>query len=1253
METKDKIKYKFNSLTPEILDENKEIYTEALDYAFENKNIKNIAITGIYGAGKSSIWKTYTNKKKLENIITISLGKYENNNDSDENNNKSDKTTNRIERQMINQIASQVDSKKIPLSRYKFKKDKNNKSIVIQVSLTTFFVISIILWTNKSYFPDIYQVLYKILLKNIPFLIKFKTYTPIPFYITCFLSFIIPIVYFLYNFYKKYEFNISKVSLKGAEASFENNKENDETVLDRDIKELVYILRNSDSNVIVFEDLDRYDDISIFTKLRELNSLLNSQISIENPNRIVRFVYMVKDGLFESTNRVKFFDFIVPIIPVIDSSNSENKLISLLSGLENKPDERIISKISLYIDDMRLLKNIVNEYTVYSNVVAIKELKLDCNKLFALIVLKNIFSNEFDLLQKDRGYIHSLFERKKHIIEDTKNKLNEELNEINKKIEFLKNIVSTNKFDYMASLIPTYIKVNDYIDYKNWGELLKEWSENPQEEKNFYIKSNIERITYENFIKRYIYIDDNMKKNLQSFENDKSIELENLKILSKNLKFDINKTHLKNLNELLFEMNDTERIEFFEYENNEITKNHYFPLIRFLLIEGLIDETYWHYKSCFYANTLTPNDMIYIKNILEKKEQDIFLEVQNVNKIIDRLNFEDFSSQYILNARILKECLNNENYKKYVLAITTAVDSYENMFSDLIEILNSYDSTSIRKYISLIFNNYSNLIFDLLKESKEKYKNLFDNILLSLYIQDNVSYDKLSKYNNIINSNEHILDFIEYENIEGKDLDNFYLNLAATKVEFENLSKSEPKEEIIKEVESIKAFKLNINNINYLVKKLLNIEPEQSNLISTIYKNKDILSSTVDYINDNFKEFIHMYIDYSADDVFSNDESEVLMILNSDLDKEYKLKYLDRSETTIINLDSIDNLDDNKEIITSLMNKNKLLFNLENINKLYNVFKTYSNKDFIDYINKNVSDKNIDYVLKGSNNLCDCLINNPLTSDELFDRIIKFVDNKIKIVNEDLSNERVTKLLNLHLIDLSDENINLIMTNHPNLIVLFIKQNDNTDIIDRILYDSSLSEKLNSELVYVLIENDISEENIIKIIDNLNINIYLRKVPFEKKSIIEFILDNRFSISEEFKIDIDYIINNFIEFPFKDKFIEKLINCRYFSLIEEISLYNLNQYFISYILTSKIHPDYIKIFIIKNKIRNLKNQNGNETEIIQYIKMVDVISNLSEIWEGKYPTLNNDYKKEIAKELEIYGFAKVRKGGKLMLKKNR
>ena len=75
----EKAKNKFNALTPEVLKENKQIYTEALDYAFGNSDIKNIAITGIYGAGKSTVWNTYVRQKGLNNVITVSLGKYKNN----------------------------------------------------------------------------------------------------------------------------------------------------------------------------------------------------------------------------------------------------------------------------------------------------------------------------------------------------------------------------------------------------------------------------------------------------------------------------------------------------------------------------------------------------------------------------------------------------------------------------------------------------------------------------------------------------------------------------------------------------------------------------------------------------------------------------------------------------------------------------------------------------------------------------------------------------------------------------------------------------------------------------------------------------------------------------------------------------------------------------------------------------------------------------------------------------------------------
>ena len=67
---------------------------------------------------------------------------------------------------------------------------------------------------------------------------------------------------------------------------------------------------------------------------------------------------MLKDGLFFSKNRTKFFDFIIPIVPVVDSKTSESELKNLLLDVSKAPDNKVLSNISLYVDDMRLLKNI-------------------------------------------------------------------------------------------------------------------------------------------------------------------------------------------------------------------------------------------------------------------------------------------------------------------------------------------------------------------------------------------------------------------------------------------------------------------------------------------------------------------------------------------------------------------------------------------------------------------------------------------------------------------------------------------------------------------------------------------------------------------------------------------------------------------------------------------------------------------------------------------------------------------------------
>ena len=137
-------KHKFNSLTPEVLPENKAVYTEALDFAFSNNDIKNIAITGIYGAGKSSVWKTYEEKEKLKNVVTVSLGKYEDNLADEVTGDyppkeHDDETENRLEKQLINQLLSQIPANQIPLSKYRFKQNKSKCKLFVQVFMTIIF----------------------------------------------------------------------------------------------------------------------------------------------------------------------------------------------------------------------------------------------------------------------------------------------------------------------------------------------------------------------------------------------------------------------------------------------------------------------------------------------------------------------------------------------------------------------------------------------------------------------------------------------------------------------------------------------------------------------------------------------------------------------------------------------------------------------------------------------------------------------------------------------------------------------------------------------------------------------------------------------------------------------------------------------------------------------------------------------------------------------------------------------------------
>ena len=71
--------YKFQKLTPKS-DMDLGIYEQAINHVFEDSDIRSVAISGSYGAGKSSVIETY--KEKQTNVpkkkfLHISLAHFE------------------------------------------------------------------------------------------------------------------------------------------------------------------------------------------------------------------------------------------------------------------------------------------------------------------------------------------------------------------------------------------------------------------------------------------------------------------------------------------------------------------------------------------------------------------------------------------------------------------------------------------------------------------------------------------------------------------------------------------------------------------------------------------------------------------------------------------------------------------------------------------------------------------------------------------------------------------------------------------------------------------------------------------------------------------------------------------------------------------------------------------------------------------------------------------------------------------------
>ncbi|TFD65586.1 hypothetical protein [Cryobacterium sp. Hb1] len=449
------------SLAPEYVSENHQSYVARLNAAVKDPRNKNIALTGRYGAGKSSIldrflqeqeqkpkkrWRKWptADQEPSRRALRISINTLGPDDGED--------LTNRIQKELVKQLVYRAEPGKLRTSRFARKPELKLWRAAIDAFAVTAVIVGLLWLFGVRPDPS-----------------SFGTDTE------WFTMLVFTLLVFVSCWVLRWVLGrrtVSQFSTGGASIAFE---EKTDSYFDKYLDELVAFFEATEPDLVIFEDLDRFSDPQIFDSLRELNTLVNASSHWQGrADRPVRFIYAIKDSLFEKlgnersekdaagkeggdgngvepgnhldasgaftappripkndaaaiaverANRTKFFEIVIPVVPFLSHSNARDLFGDVLEGL-NLPAGTVISRglidiVARHTTDMRLMINIGNEFVVYAERllwIPRPAPGMTADDLFALVVYKNFHLADFEALPHRGSTLDDLEQARRELI---------------------------------------------------------------------------------------------------------------------------------------------------------------------------------------------------------------------------------------------------------------------------------------------------------------------------------------------------------------------------------------------------------------------------------------------------------------------------------------------------------------------------------------------------------------------------------------------------------------------------------------------------------------------------------------------------------------------------------------------------------------------------------------------------------------------------------------------------------------------
>lgn len=861
---------------------------DILNRQIKNPQSKNIAIVAPYGAGKSSVIQTYLdkyrrsafnkiiNRKKYKKCEKISLSSFNDVNYED----------NEIERSILQQLLYTRTQNQLPNSKIR-RTNQTNSVLTILKSLivTLFFFCSAYLLLDLANV----QVFSK---TGIDILIKLKNINlciPVNFRMA---SIILSLIsFFLITMYVIHRCKIIKVKYKDIEIETKKNDHENKgednnslkgSLINEFLDEVLYYFECTKTNLIIFEDIDRIPNSKkIFVKLRELNTLVNNSHTV---SKKVTFLYAIKDNIFENAEqRAKFFEYILPVVPVVTPVTIVEKIRSYNDKFSEaepnlKLDLKFIKGISQYMPDMRIIKNVFDDYAFMwsklctkNNNVTIRS-GFDNKVLFSLTMYKALFPNDYSLLLENKGFIPLIF-NKDNLIKDEVKIINDNIESINKEIEEIKNQkVDLEDLKLMLrgrlaekNYAQTYtgqktIKIEDIESFKDLtpkmiqhprvdaygrtcgyaipGDVLPEASKG----KSFYQREQDILVNNEKQISLLNNKIEKLKEKEVEYKNKSCVEI----IRSEGVKKYFERIHdslKENYEQIVTDCkNFEEQCDYLE----------------FLIFNEYISDNYIEYTAKYDSSYISYEDMKFIK-LIKRGENCFDKKLENVSQVIDELEDNDFSNIYVLNKEILDEMsyIRTKYPEKFLNIINVFKSDNDFVYECFIRFIQLSNENSIIDFIKILCENnviISSKVYDDQIDERKKFviiKTILENVdSVSAYNSNNSITNFISNYELYINL------FKEIEENKAKQLLE-ELNPKFNLLYLPSEQDTEKYKNIYKYIIDKDMYKINLRNL----RTIFNEDIEQ-------YEN--FMSNNYEFIMNSSKKKVSNYIEKNINDYCLN-----------------------------------------------------------------------------------------------------------------------------------------------------------------------------------------------------------------------------------------------------------------------------------------------------------------------------------------------------------------------------------------------